>query len=453
MNKQDTIVALSTPSAESAVAMIRLSGDKCPMLASECFGKEISSIEARRAYFAKYISTEKDVLDEVVFILYKAPHSYTGEDMLEISCHGNPFIIQNIIGDLIRRGARAAEGGEFTRRAFCNDKMDLSQAEAVSLLIGARSSRSLKAAQMQLDGELGRRIGSFSQKLLDICALLEAYIDFPEEEIEKRSSDEISKNLDKLSGDIRSLASTSKYSALVHGGINIVIAGAPNAGKSSLLNALLGSERAIVDSRAGTTRDYIREQAVFGPHRVNITDTAGLRNAKDNIESRGVELAEEKIKSADMLFFVVDSSCQPPEPPKWLKENFGAKNTILVLNKADLPQDASICNFMPECRRVKVSCLNTEGIDALKDEAISLINEHHLRAAADDILVSARHARILEEAASLIESASAALKDNRPIEFVSSDLKEALYSLGAIVGKIDCENILDKIFSNFCIGK
>ena len=312
--QEETIVALSTPSAESAVALIRLSGNKCFGLASKCFGKDAKELKARKACYGRYASAKGDLLDDVIFTLYKAPHSYTGEDMLEISCHGNPFIIQNIIDDLILRGARAAEGGEFTRRAFCNDKMDLSQAEAVGLLIGARSARALKAAQMQLDGELGKRIGAFSQRLLDVCALLEAYIDFPEEEIEQQSAEEIAQRLEKLSAEIKSLAKTSKYSALVHGGINIVIAGAPNAGKSSLLNALLGSDRAIVDSRAGTTRDYIREQAVFGPHRVNLTDTAGLRDASDSIESRGVEKAEEKIKKADLLFFTLDASCPPPRP-------------------------------------------------------------------------------------------------------------------------------------------
>ena len=449
----DTIAALSTPTGESAVALVRLSGGECPRLAREIFGR--NEIPPRAAHFGRYKNIAGNILDEAVFTLFAAPNSYTGEDMLEISTHGNPFIVQNILEDLFARGCRAAEPGEFTRRAFMNDKMDLSQAEAVSLLISARSGRSLKAAQKQLSGELGARIDGFSEELVSISALTEAYIDFPDEDLPPEDKENIANTAKKLVGEIQRLIDTSKYSPLVHQGINMVIAGAPNAGKSSLLNRLLGQNRAIVSPVAGTTRDFIKEKIILGPHAVNITDTAGIHKAGSDIEALGIEKAVERIEACDICLLALDTSDALPDLPEYAMKNLAPQNTILVLNKCDLP-GSDAAKFREKFKgfaAVEISCADGAGIPELREEIVRLIETHHIQASADDILVSTRHVQALERAKAGIQCAAEKIADNLPSELAASDLRDALDALGEIVGKTDNEAVLDKIFSTFCIGK
>jgi len=449
--ESDTIVALSTPSAESAIGVVRLSGSLCESLAEACFGK--SRIEPRRLYRGFYKACDGSVLDDAVFAFYKAPASYTGQDMLEISCHGSPYILRSVISDLIARGCRGADAGEFTRRAFLNDKMDLSQAEAVALTIGARSARALAAAQKQLSGELGKRVNAFCERLIDACALAEAYIDFPEDDLPPEDTKKILADIEALGADFEKLIKTAKYSSLIHGGINVAIAGAPNAGKSSLLNALLGSRRAIVSEIAGTTRDFISEKLAVGSYAINILDTAGLRETADKIETMGIELSMEKILQADLRLFAIDSSSSAPRVPQNLAGLLTHKNTIVVINKTDLPQAENFENFLPQCPRVKISCLKESGLDDLRAAIISMIETHHISASADDILVGARHAKSLESALENLRAAAQKLIKGAPAELLASDLKSALACVGEIVGKVDNEKILDKIFSTFCIGK
>ncbi len=447
----DTIVALSTPSGESAIAVIRLSGENLDEFAFEVFGKHLQS---RMATYARYVDLSGNVLDDVVAVLFKSPHSYTGEDCLEISTHGNPFIIQSVIGDIINRGVRPAGAGEFTRRAFENGKMDLSQAEAVALLIEARSQRSLRAAQKQLSGELGRRVNAMSERLVETLALIEAYIDFPEDDLPDEDKRAVANAISKCCDDMGSLIETAKFSPLVHQGLDIVIAGAPNAGKSSLLNLLLGSDRAIVSNIAGTTRDFISEKTSIGGNAVNLTDTAGLRGSDDELEAIGIERARQKISNCDICLYVVDASadvnCQ-----EFRAQNLTPENTILVLNKCDIVSSYAdkIAEEFANFKSVKISCSTGEGIEILKDEIVKLIDEYHITAAADDILVSARHAQSLQFAKDSAMSASSNADNNMPAELTASDLREALNHLGDIVGKTDNEAILDKIFSKFCIGK
>ena len=447
----DTIVALSTPSGESAIAVIRLSGDNLETFAYKIFGKQL---KARQATYTSYIDLSRNRLDDVVAILFKAPHSYTGEDSLEISTHGNPFIIQAIIADIIERGARPASAGEFTRRAFENGKMDLSQAEAVALLIEARSQRSLRAAQKQLSGELGRRINLMSERLVETLALIEAYIDFPEDDLPQEDKDAVAKAISACSSDMAQLIETAKFSPLVHQGLDIVIAGAPNAGKSSLLNLLLGSERAIVSNIAGTTRDFISEKTSIASNAVNLTDTAGLRGSDDELESIGIERAREKISECDICLYVVDSSDEL-DFEEFSKNTLTPENAIVVLNKCDMPTSKanSYIEKFSEFKTVKISCSKEVGIDSLKNEIATLIDKHHITATADDILISARHAQSLQSAKSSAENAAKSIAENAPAELTASDIREALNHLGDIVGKTDNETVLDKIFSKFCIGK
>lgn len=449
----DTIAALSTPQGESAIALVRLSGADCENIALQTFSKK--SILPRQAHFGVYKNLANETIDECVFTLFKSPASYTGEDMLEISCHGNPFIVQKILEDLFARGVRGAHAGEFTRRAFLNDKLDLSQAEAVALVIGARSQRALQASQKQLSGELGKRIANFSDRLMDITALVEAYIDFPEDDLPDEDKQAIFKSADSLATDFSHLIETSKYTHLVHNGINAVIAGAPNAGKSSLLNQLVGNERAIVSSTAGTTRDFISEKIILGNYSLNIVDTAGLRTPDGEIEARGIDMAIDKLKLCDIRLLVLDASDEIPELPDDVLATLSADNTIAIINKCDLP-NAKVDLFkakFKEYNPIEISCEKSEGISELRNAIINLIETKHITASADDILVSARHAEALERAKEALKLASIKIESNEPSELVASDLREALNALGEIVGKTDHEQILDRIFSKFCIGK
>ncbi len=447
----DTIVALSTPSGESAIAVIRLSGEHLENFAQGLFGK---TLRPRMASYARYIDMSGVVLDDVVAVLFKAPNSYTGEDCLEISTHGNPFIIQSILADIIKRGARPAVAGEFTRRAFENGKMDLSQAEAVALLIEARSARSLRATQKQLSGELGKRVNDMSERLVETLALIEAYIDFPEDDLPEEDKRSVAQAISKCSADMSALIDTAKFAPLVHQGLDIVIAGAPNAGKSSLLNLLLGSDRAIVSSIAGTTRDFISEKTSIGGNAVNLTDTAGLRGSDDELEAIGIERARKKISDCDICLYVVDSSA-PFDESEFLAGNLTAQNTILVLNKCDIAGACvdEIAKRFANFVSVKISCATGDGVEALKKEIATLIDQYHITASADDILVSARHAQSLQFAKDSALAAASNAEADMPAELTASDLREALNHLGDIVGKTDNEAILDKIFSKFCIGK
>ncbi len=449
----DTIAALSTPQGESAIAMVRLSGSQCLDIAKQVFSK--NNIKPRFANFATYKNLIGETLDECVFTFFQAPASYTGEDMLEISCHGNPFIVHKILEDLFERGVRGAYAGEFTRRAFLNDKLDLSQAEAVALVIGARSGKSLEAAQKQLSGELGRRIAEYSDRLMDMSALVEAYIDFPEDDLPEEDKNAMLESAQNLAKDFTRLIETSKYTHLVHQGINAVIAGAPNAGKSSLLNRLVGGERAIVSSAAGTTRDFISEKIIVGKHSLNIVDTAGIRNPDGEIEARGIGIAIDKFKECDIRLLVLDASDNLPELPQDVLDSLSPDNTIAIINKCDLPE-ANIELFREKFGKfnpVEISCEKSEGIGNLRNCIVNLIETKHITASADDILVGARHAVALERARDALSEASEKIHQNVPSELIASDLREALNQLGEIVGKTDHEEILDRIFSKFCIGK
>lgn len=446
-----TIVAPATPQGESAIAVIRLSGGKCAEIAQGAFGKKL---QPRRASFVKYVGVNGAPIDECVAVFFKAPASYTGEDSLEISTHGNPFIVKSLMEDLLRRGARLAEHGEFTRRAFMNSKMDLSQAEAVALTIGARSQKALEAAQKQLSGELGRRVGAMSSKIMDALALAEAYIDFPEEELPQEDKAAFEGALAECGAKMRALAETAKIAPLVNDGIDVVIAGAPNAGKSSLLNALLGDERAIVSDIAGTTRDFIRERTNIGDYAVNLTDTAGLREGGDALESEGIRRARKKITDADVCLLVIDAANPAVEGAAFDGARLSPERAVVVLNKCDSVADTSALEkkFEGFCI-AKISCLKNDGIDALKNKIIELVKKYRITAAADDILVSARHADALERAAGFLAEALENSRHLAPAEITASGLREALSCLGEIVGKTDNEEILDRIFSKFCIGK
>lgn len=448
----ETIMAPATPEGESAIAMVRVSGHLCLDITRHAF-QESKEPEPRKSNLAYYRGLDNKEIDQILYTYYPENSSYTGEPLLEICCHGNPLIVQKISEDLIRRGCRLALGGEFTRTAFLNGKMDLSQAEAVCDIITARSESALDAAQKQLAGALGQKIALYSDQLLQIIAEIEAYIDFPEEDLPPEESSSIQNRIHALATDFEELIITSHYKSLLQNGIKTVIIGAPNAGKSSLLNALIGEERAIVSPIPGTTRDFISEQIMIGPFSIRIMDTAGIHDAENEIERMGIAKTIEKSKEADFHILVIDSSSPYPTFSQARFDFLAPSNTLILENKIDLPPCAQNTEFLPNYQRSRVSLKTKEGISEFRNHLIKTFQSDVIKTSTDNLIISARHASALKAAKVSLMSASEALINNDPGEIMASELREALKALQEIVGEVDNEVILDKLFSTFCIGK
>ncbi|MBX3737309.1 MAG: tRNA uridine-5-carboxymethylaminomethyl(34) synthesis GTPase MnmE [Candidatus Didemnitutus sp.] len=449
----DTIAALATPAGTAAIAVLRASGPEVPALVRAIFG---ALPEPRVVRHADYRDVGGELLDDVLFTFFAAPNSYTGEDTLEVSCHGNPFIAQKILEDLLARGCRAAEAGEFTKRAFLAGRMDLSQAEAVMDLIHARSERALAAANRQLRGSLGRRMEELNTLLLSILAVIEVYIDFPEEDLPDENRAALVSQLKDLRAKTQRLAATNHYGQILRDGIRTVIIGEPNAGKSSLLNRLVGRERALVSPEPGTTRDYIEETIALGQHALRLVDTAGLNMQPGALERRGIEKTIEQAGEADLFLWVVDaSSTTPPSLPVHLRDRVSAANTITVLNKIDLAPysaaDAVAKTSLPN--PVAVSALRGDGMECLAIALEGRAESFRTEVGEDWVAINARHADALGRAGQAIEAALASLTVGAGSELVSSHLRDSLSAFGEISGRIDNERMLDVLFSSFCIGK
>ena len=448
----DTIVALSTPAGESAIAVIRLSGPACPQLAAQITGRD-STLRPRYAYFSKYIDVNGLLIDECVVTYFGNGKSFTGEAMLEIAPHGNPLIVQKILEDLFARGCRPAEAGEFTQTAFLNGKMDLSQAEAVSDLIRARSDRSIEVAQRQLHGSVGRKMSELTERLLGIMAHLEAYIDFPEEDLPAEDQAGPAADLRKLIVEISDLIETRHYSALLHEGIKTLIIGEPNVGKSSLINALTGSDRSIVSELPGTTRDYVSAFLMVGPWRIEILDTAGLHEASDAIEQLGINHTIEQAETADFFLLVLDATKPSPTLPDCLLSRMNSSNTLVVENKIDLVGAQSHAEFMKPFRHARLSLQSGEGLPEFRKQWTEAIESGIHHPTVDGVVVNARHAQALGEAVDALELAASKLREGELSELIAADLRDAVDAIGKVVGKVDNERMLDSLFRQFCIGK
>ncbi len=448
----DTIVALSTPAGESAIALIRLSGPACADLGRAITGRA-QSLRKRYAHFAKYLDAGGAQLDECVFTYFAEGQSFTGESMLEIAPHGNPLIVQKILTDLMARGCRPAEPGEFTRTAFLNGRMDLSQAEAVSDLIRARSDRSLEVAQRQLHGSVGRKMSELTERLLSVMAHLEAYIDFPEEDLPGEDQAGPASELRQLIDEMRDLIETQRYSALLHDGIKTLIIGEPNVGKSSLINALTGADRSIVSDIPGTTRDYISAFMMVGPWRIEILDTAGLHEAGDAIEKIGIDHTIEQAETADFFLLVLDATTPSPTLPDSLLQRMTATNTIVIENKTDLAGVRTHADFLPSLKHVQTSLLERKGLAELREVWLQSIDSSLSQPQNDGVVVNARHAASLGEAVDALELASSKLKNDELSELIAADLRDAVDHIGQVVGRVDNERMLDSLFKQFCIGK
>ncbi|MBL9132791.1 MAG: tRNA uridine-5-carboxymethylaminomethyl(34) synthesis GTPase MnmE, partial [Verrucomicrobiaceae bacterium] len=406
-----------------------------------------AKVVPRRAHVVSVLDETGAALDSGVLLHFQAPASYTGEHIVEFHGHGGVLVTQRVLERLLACGARAAEPGEFTQRAFLNGKMDLTQAEAVMDLIHAQSTLALRAANEQLGGAIGREAAAMQQALSPVLAHIEAYIDFPEEDISPETGADLLRRIDAVQEQARQLLATSEQGRILRHGARTVISGAPNVGKSSLLNVLLGFERAIVSSTAGTTRDTIEEIIQVHGIPLRLVDTAGLRDACDDIERIGIERTQRELERADLILEVLDASqhARRLDLPESL-----ASRRIVILNKTDLGIHPA---WEAETNAVRVSCLQNTGITELRDAIREIIARAGPLASDHPVAINARHQAAFQRSTERLAAARAAIASQQAPEFIALELRESLQALGDVIGQVDVEQILDVIFSTFCIGK
>jgi tRNA modification GTPase len=452
----DTIAAVATPPGVGGVGVVRISGQQSVEIARKIIRNLPQKIEPRRIYHDwidnHYPSSETGPVDEVLYYLMKAPQSYTGEDVVEISCHGGPLILREVLGLAVKAGARRALQGEFTKRAFLNGKIDLSQAEAVIDLIAAKTDLGRRSAVNQLGGGLSRRIQTLRGKLLEELAKIEAGIDFPEE-IEEQTLSALNRVFVDCNEEIDRLLVTADQGKILREGIKTVIVGKPNVGKSSLLNALLGEERAIVTDIPGTTRDTIEETINIKGMPLVIVDTAGIRPPRDRAEERGIEVAKKEMRAAGLLIIVLDGSAELTDEDRAIfSEAESFQKGLMVLNKIDLGVRINLNGF--KFPRFKVSALTGEGIESLKEGVIGELHKGLFWGEVDGMpCINERHNDLLLKAKESLRLAGKSLLGRVPLDLVAIDLRTAVASLGEISGEKVSDEIVKTIFDRFCIGK
>jgi tRNA modification GTPase len=459
MQGEDTIAAIATPLGEGGLAVIRISGPEALSVADGCFqlaGRALDKLSNAASHTIHFGHVKHSgsgaVIDEALAAVMRQPRTFTREDVVEITCHGGVLAAKMVLDAVLLSGARMAEPGEFTRRAFLNGRIDLAQAEAVADLIHARTELSLRAASEQLAGHLSRRVNELRDSLMKVLAHVEAHIDFPDEDIAPDTRDQLSARMGEAIETMDSLLATANEGQVLRCGIRGAIIGRPNAGKSSLLNRLLGHDRAIVSPVPGTTRDTIEETANIRGIPVIFIDTAGLREGGDAIEIEGIKRSRQSLERAEFIIHVLDGSeCFAEADRKYLKE-FESKKRLLVLNKADLPKKMEISESRVE-ELIPVSCVTGAGIETLKDAIKRLAWSGEIRADMLEVMINSRHQDALQRARENLARARAALNEAVSVDLVAVDLKIAVDAVGEIVGKTTTEDLLDVIFSQFCIGK
>ena len=458
----DTICAPATPPGMGAIAIIRLSGQKSLPILLGIFKDSNNTLSAKniktRFHYFGQIYNGENILDEVLVSYFKAPHSYTGEDVVEISCHGSEFIQAEMIQLLIEKGARMANPGEFTLRAFMNGKMDLSQAEAVADLIASESISAHKMAIDQMRGGFSHKIEGLRKKMVDFASLIELELDFSEEDVEFADRNKFLALISEIKNELQTLKSSFRMGNVLKKGIPVAIVGKPNTGKSTLLNALLNEEKAIVSEIPGTTRDAIEDTIALEGYSFRFIDTAGLRSSSDRVENMGIEITYDKIKRASLILYVCDISEEDQESIKEILDEFKSyiqdsnKHFILVGNKIDRLREipAHFKEFL-ELETVFVSAKRKENIHLLAE---TLVNHVKNDSTTDDILVNnARHFEAISNALESIENVERSFHNKVPTDLIAIDIRQALYYLGSITGEVTTDEILGNIFGKFCIGK
>ncbi|MBI5416438.1 tRNA uridine-5-carboxymethylaminomethyl(34) synthesis GTPase MnmE [Candidatus Poribacteria bacterium] len=457
MKSTDTIAAISTSIGEGGIGIVRLSGKSAIQIIKKIFHPAKKNIFSPHTHTITYgvifNSDTKETIDDVLVSVMLAPKSYTREDVVEINCHGGIIPLNEILKLVISCGARLAEPGEFTKRAFLNGRIDLVQAEAVIDIIRAKTNASMRQARFQLEGKISGEIDALRNILIELLSNLELSIDFIEDNIEIIPVGELEKNINKALEKIEKLLSTTDIGRLIKEGIRVAIIGRPNVGKSSLLNALLNEERAIVTHLPGTTRDVIEEMLSIKGIPAKIIDTAGIRKTTDEIEKIGIERTRKSIVQADIVLFVFDISENLHEEDIEIIKEIKNKKTIFVFNKIDKNHKLEINKLPQNIQQVRISAANNNGIEELKTHIYDLIIKEHIEIGTEVFINNLRHEIALKNAKSCLNRAIEGIKNKLSSEFIVSDIREATVHLGSIIGKTTTDDVLNQIFEKFCIGK
>jgi len=446
----DTIAAIATAPGEGAISVIRISGPKAIVVAQKIFSGPVEQFVTHTAHYGKVLDGQGNSIDAVLLIVMRAPRSYTGEDSVEISCHGGSLVTRKVLERVYEAGSRPANPGEFSLRAYLNGKIDLAQAEAVQQLIHAKNELALHAAEKQLEGALSEKILQFQEELTEIGAIVEASIDFPEDDLAFATVDELCERLNAVCQTMEHLDATFHHGKMLHTGISLCLLGTPNVGKSSLMNALLGKERAIVTPIAGTTRDFLEEELRLGHFHFRLIDTAGIRATQEVVEQEGIARSKQAMHDADLILLVCDASRPLEENDHELLRGVPSEKTILVWNKIDVTKTRP---EIPWHTSVEISAKNKQGLDSLQTAIEKLLWTRGAPSKEEVTITQLRHHTALQEAISLCKVVIAGLENKVSPELITSDLRSCLTALGTIIGMNVTEDILSAIFSKFCLGK
>ena len=455
MYRADTIAAVATPPGEGGVALVRLSGPDAGRIGKEVLVRKGMDWESHRLYYGRVRDPDRGaVVDEVMFAFLRQPRSYTGEDTVEIHCHGGPYVVRQVLGLVLARGARHAEPGEFTKRAFLNGRLDLTQAEAVLDLIRSRTDKAAGVALGQMEGGLSQEVRTLREQLVDTLVQVEAAIDFPEEEIELLQQAALAGKVAGVVDRISALIDSYEWGRLIREGVRVCIVGRPNVGKSSLMNALLGVDRAIVTATPGTTRDFIEETVSLDGLPVVLWDTAGIRGGTEGVEQIGIDVTLERLEESEGCLLVLDGSAPLTHEDTEVMQRVEDRQGLVVINKSDLGQrltPADVSETLPHLKQVRVSALTNQGLDelrtALRDCFLDSSKESEI------VVTNVRHKAALERARSSLSEVQRAMERGMPPDIVAVDLQEARDNLAEIIGAVTNDDVLERIFSQFCIGK
>jgi len=456
---QDTIAAISTPYGNGGIGIIRISGEKAFDIAEEIFAgrKKFDEIKTHTINYGKIVDPESgETLDEVLLSKMRKPNTFTREDVIEINCHGGTVVLKNILELILRKGARLAEPGEFTKRAFLNGRLDLSQAEAVIDLINAKTGESSKAAINQLEGKLSVKLKEARSKLIEVLAHIEVTVDYPEHDIEEITGEKVYSEIKDVKDKLFNIIKGFEKGRIIREGINAVIVGRPNVGKSSLLNELTGKSKAIVTDIPGTTRDIIEDYINLNGIPVRIIDTAGIRETEDLVEKIGVEKTHRELESADLIIMMIDAGQGIGKEDLEILDRVKNKKVIVLINKIDLVKEESITEIeskLGDKKIIRMSIKEEIGMDKLADAVVELFVKGEVNLNNEILITNVRHKNLIDKAIESIDYAINAYESGMPLDMITIDIVNSAQYLGEITGESVSEDVMNEIFSRFCLGK
>lgn len=455
---EDTIAAIATPPGEGGIGIVRISGENAKNILDRIFvPASPNGLENRKMSYGTIVDpASENIVDEVLCVYMKGPKTYTVEDVVEINCHGGMVPLRKTLELVLKNGARIAEPGEFTKRAFLNGRLDLSQAEAVIDVIRAKTDKTFDVAMNQLEGNFSKQIKEIRKKLVDILVNITVNIDYPDEDIEEITYEKLEKDLESVAEDIDSLLSSADTGRMIQEGLNVAIIGKPNVGKSSLMNSLLNEARAIVTEIPGTTRDTIEEHLSIKGIPIRLTDTAGIRDTDDVIEKIGIEKSKESFNQADLVIFIIDSSRKISDEDMEIINIIDQKKAIVVLNKIDLEKVITrdeVELMLPEAIIIETSMEKQQGIDLIEEKIVDMVYGGKVSQSSSIMVTNVRHKNILENASKSISDGIQMTRKNEALEFIEIDVNSSYETLGEIIGETVQDDIINEVFARFCLGK